>query len=185
MPFACKHCEDALQQVYLMTHQAVLCLWLRVSLTVVLDAFSLPGMPTFVMAISTIPQQYHCTTDAAWNPELLQHVGTAQQRCQSTNNYSSSNNMLSPAKRGFVLFRGVRVRMGVATATVDVRKVHNITRRVEFGGHVMKKVQAVADLPDGGQVRDPRVVGCGGVVVGWDGSVRHARRGCAFKRELV
>lgn len=54
---------------------------------------------------------------------------------------------------GSVLFCGPRVRMAIVSGVVDVRTVHKVTGRVEFGGAVMSKLQALAEAPDGGQVR--------------------------------
>jgi hypothetical protein len=51
-----------------------------------------------------------------------------------------------------VLFRGFRVRMSVATGYVDSVRLHSVTKRAEYAGDVLKKVQAVAEAPHGGQV---------------------------------
>jgi hypothetical protein len=51
-----------------------------------------------------------------------------------------------------LLFRGLRVRMSVATGLVDTVRMHSITQRAEYTGDVLKKVQAVAEAPHGGQV---------------------------------
>ena len=51
-----------------------------------------------------------------------------------------------------VLFRGMRVRMSVATGYVDTVRVHSVTKRREYQGDVLKKVQAVGEAPHGGQV---------------------------------
>ena len=51
-----------------------------------------------------------------------------------------------------VLFRGMRVRMSVATGYVDNVRVHSMTKRREYTGDVLKKVQAVGEAPHGGQV---------------------------------
>ncbi|KXZ45803.1 hypothetical protein GPECTOR_50g597 [Gonium pectorale] len=49
-----------------------------------------------------------------------------------------------------VLFRGLRVRMGVATGVTDAITSHAITQRMEYSGEVYRRVQAVADLPERG-----------------------------------
>jgi hypothetical protein len=54
-----------------------------------------------------------------------------------------------------VLFRGFRVRMSVATGYVDSVRLHSVTKRAEYAGDVLKKVQAVAEAPHGGQVGAP------------------------------
>ncbi|GFR43303.1 hypothetical protein Agub_g4369, partial [Astrephomene gubernaculifera] len=51
-----------------------------------------------------------------------------------------------------VLYRGLRVRMGVATGVTDAITSHAITQRMEYSGEVYRRVQAVADLPNGGQI---------------------------------
>lgn len=52
-----------------------------------------------------------------------------------------------------VLFRGLRVRMSVATGSVDMVRLHSVTQRAEYVGEVLRKVQAVGETPQGGQVR--------------------------------
>ncbi len=52
-----------------------------------------------------------------------------------------------------VLFRGLRVRMAMATGAVDGLKRHKVTDRIEYGGQVLRRVQALVELPEGGQVR--------------------------------
>lgn len=86
---------------------------------------------------------------ALWNPNLLQHATVAQEVLQANGHYTVGTNA---DKSGCVLFRGVRVRMGIATGVVEVRRVHKMTQRVEYAGQIMRKVQAIADTPDGGQV---------------------------------
>jgi hypothetical protein len=61
-----------------------------------------------------------------------------------------------------VLFRGLRVRMSVATGAVDAVRLHSVTQRAEYSGDVLKKVQAVSEAPHGGQVRGGRGGGRGG-----------------------
>ena len=51
-----------------------------------------------------------------------------------------------------VLFRGMRVRMSIATGYVESVVQHTITKRAVYTGDVLKKVQAVAEAPHGGQV---------------------------------
>lgn len=60
-----------------------------------------------------------------------------------------------------VLFRGLRVRMSVATGGIDAVRLHSVTQRAEYVGEVLRKVQAVGETPQGGQVsrgagREPR-----------------------------
>jgi hypothetical protein len=73
-----------------------------------------------------------------------------------------------------VLFRGMRVRMSVATGYVDSVRVHSVTKRREYTGDVLNKVQALGEAPHGGQVLlDPetfkgvynRLAELGGVVL--------------------
>lgn len=52
-----------------------------------------------------------------------------------------------------VLFRGLRVRMSVATGGIDAVRLHSVTQRAEYVGEVLRKVQAVGETPQGGQVR--------------------------------
>lgn len=51
-----------------------------------------------------------------------------------------------------VLFRGLRVRMSVATGGIDAVRMHSVTQRAEYVGEVLRKVQAVGETPQGGQV---------------------------------
>eukprot|EP00775_Hariotina_reticulata_P002698 gene2698-2998_t len=51
-----------------------------------------------------------------------------------------------------VLFRGLRVRMSAATGGVDFVRLHSVTQRAEYVGDVLRKVQAVGETPQGGQV---------------------------------
>jgi hypothetical protein len=46
----------------------------------------------------------------------------------------------------------LRVRMAAASGIADGVHLHKVTRRVEYNGTVMRRVQAVADAPEGGQV---------------------------------
>jgi hypothetical protein len=52
-----------------------------------------------------------------------------------------------------VLFRGLRVRMSIATGGIDAVRLHSVTQRAEYVGEVLRKVQAVGETPQGGQVR--------------------------------
>ncbi|KAK9829912.1 hypothetical protein WJX72_008611 [[Myrmecia] bisecta] len=51
-----------------------------------------------------------------------------------------------------VLFRGLRIRMGVATGVVDRASVHELTKRVDYSGPVMDLAKAISDTPFGGQI---------------------------------
>jgi uncharacterized membrane protein YgcG len=51
-----------------------------------------------------------------------------------------------------VLFRGLRVRMSVATGSVEAVRLHSVTHRAEYVGEVLRMVQAVGETPQGGQV---------------------------------
>jgi hypothetical protein len=50
------------------------------------------------------------------------------------------------------LFRGLRVRMSLATGRAEDVRLHTVTQRHEYGGSVLRRVQAVAETPHGGQV---------------------------------
>ena len=52
-----------------------------------------------------------------------------------------------------LLFRGLRVRMAIATGPVEAVRTHAVTKRLEYKGAVLKRVQALADAAHGGQVR--------------------------------
>jgi hypothetical protein len=58
------------------------------------------------------------------------------------------------------LFRGLRVRMAVASGIADSVHLHKVTRRVEYNGTVMPRVQAVADAPEGGHVSSSSSCSC-------------------------
>ncbi|GAX75845.1 hypothetical protein CEUSTIGMA_g3288.t1 [Chlamydomonas eustigma] len=51
-----------------------------------------------------------------------------------------------------IIFRGLRVRMAVATGISDVMQLHPVTHRVEYFGQVTRRAQAVSELPSGGQI---------------------------------
>ena len=51
-----------------------------------------------------------------------------------------------------VLFRGLRVRMGIATGMPESMRTHQLTLRAEYFGDVVRRVQAVSDIGSGGQV---------------------------------
>jgi hypothetical protein len=70
---------------------------------------------------------------------------THKQSAQRTQLLSS----LPPAAQ---LFRGLRVRMSVATGIAEKITLHKVTSRVEYPGCVTRRVQAMADAPEGGQV---------------------------------
>ncbi len=90
------------------------------------------------------------------------------------------------------LFRGLRVRMSLATGSADAIRFHTITQRAEYVGDVLKRVQAVSEAPHGGQViMDPqtfkgihaRLPELGGCVIAAtqnvlaDAQARHAANG--------
>jgi len=49
-------------------------------------------------------------------------------------------------------FRGLRVRVGMHTGIADVVGVHEVTKRVTYGGKVVAKAKEVSDTPCGGQI---------------------------------
>lgn len=51
-----------------------------------------------------------------------------------------------------IIFRGLRVRMAMATGLIHDVQIHKITHRVEYYGDVTNRAQALSDLPSGGQV---------------------------------
>jgi hypothetical protein len=81
-----------------------------------------------------------------------------------------------------VLFRGMRVRMSVATGFVDNVRVHSMTKRREYTGDVLKKVQAVGEAPHGGQVGGKGSIwGAGGCETIWGDAACLVC--CSWKRE--
>lgn len=56
-----------------------------------------------------------------------------------------------------ILFRGLRVRMSIATGGVESVRLHSVTQRAEYVGEVLRKVQAVGETPQGGQVSSNHV----------------------------
>eukprot|EP00775_Hariotina_reticulata_P012686 gene12686-12816_t len=60
--------------------------------------------------------------------------------------------LLSSLPSATQLFRGLRVRMSVATGIAEKITLHKVTSRVEYPGSVTRRVQAMADAPEGGQV---------------------------------
>ncbi|CAG9463289.1 unnamed protein product [Pedinophyceae sp. YPF-701] len=59
---------------------------------------------------------------------------------------------MGPEEAGGHLFRGLLVRMGVATATVTRSKTHRVTRRIEYEGPAVQRVNLIQDSAHGGQV---------------------------------
>ncbi|KAG1674923.1 hypothetical protein FOA52_014716 [Chlamydomonas sp. UWO 241] len=51
-----------------------------------------------------------------------------------------------------VITRGMRVRMAVSTGIVDNVQAHTVTHRMEYHGTLSQRVQALSELPCGGQV---------------------------------
>lgn len=51
-----------------------------------------------------------------------------------------------------IVFRGLRVRMGVATGLPERMKFHKMTMRAEYFGAVVRRVHAVSETPHGGQI---------------------------------
>jgi class 3 adenylate cyclase len=50
------------------------------------------------------------------------------------------------------IFRGLRVRMGVATGVPSHVRQHELTRRREYAGDVMWRARSLSDVPVGGQI---------------------------------
>lgn len=55
-------------------------------------------------------------------------------------------------KSGQLLFKGLRVRMAIATGPVDRVKIHSVTKRAEYYGGAAHEVTELSHYPDGGQV---------------------------------
>ncbi|KAK9818038.1 hypothetical protein WJX72_006076 [[Myrmecia] bisecta] len=51
-----------------------------------------------------------------------------------------------------IAFRGLSVRMGIATGQVLSTHVHHLSMRVEYDGPVVTLLHAIADCPSGGQI---------------------------------
>lgn len=56
------------------------------------------------------------------------------------------------SKSGQLLFKGLRVRMAIATGTVDRIKIHSVTKRAEYFGGAAHEVVELSHYPDGGQI---------------------------------
>lgn len=53
---------------------------------------------------------------------------------------------------GQILFKGLRVRMAIATGVVDRIKIHSVTKRAEYFGGAAHEVMELSHYPDGGQI---------------------------------
>ncbi len=58
----------------------------------------------------------------------------------------------------------------VRTGIPEAMRTHKLTLRTEYVGTVVRMAQAVAEMPHGGQVRDPAFSGCP-----WPLAVLHAQ----------
>ncbi|DBA82772.1 TPA: hypothetical protein ACH3X1_007000 [Trebouxia sp. C0004] len=86
---------------------------------------------------------------APWPTELIGHHRSS---------IRTSTKVVSSAERAVhlaaseVLFRGLRVRMGIGTGIIGKVQVHELTKRREYTGPVMDLAKAVSECPSGGQI---------------------------------
>ena len=73
--------------------------------------------------------------------------------------------------------QGLRVRMGLATGRVEALQQHKMTGRVEYRGGIMRRVEAVAAAPAGGQGSE-RAGGRAGVAAALAAAQGDCGRGC-------
>jgi hypothetical protein len=120
----------------------------------------LPRTGTTLEAEAQAEHQTANTSCLSSAVEAAQRVAAALQVTDSISSLDSSagsytdpiNRHVHPQKRVQQLFRGLRVRMSVATGVAERITLHKVTSRVEYPGSVTCKVQAMADAPEGGQV---------------------------------
>lgn len=74
---------------------------------------------------------------APWPAALLAHPKACINTGKITVTSQTHAQYLQPSD---ILFRGLRVRMGVASGVVERLHVHEVTKRVEFSGRVMELV---------------------------------------------
>ncbi|KAA6420956.1 MAG: adenylate cyclase [Trebouxia sp. A1-2] len=86
---------------------------------------------------------------APWPTELIGHHRSS---------IRTSTKVVDSAERAVhlaaseVLFRGLRVRMGIGTGIIEKVQVHELTKRREYTGPVMDLAKAVSECPSGGQI---------------------------------
>ena len=102
------------------------------------EAQALPaGITALPLSCCRAVQQALLT--AAWPAALLTHPMACINTGKITVTSQTHAQYLQPSD---VLFRGLRVRMGVASGVVERVHVHEVTKRVEFSGRVMELVSS-------------------------------------------
>ncbi|KAL3159976.1 hypothetical protein ABBQ38_010364 [Trebouxia sp. C0009 RCD-2024] len=86
---------------------------------------------------------------APWPTELIGHHRSCIRT--STKTIDSAERAVHLAASD-VLFRGLRVRMGIGTGLIEKMQVHELTKRREYMGAVMDLAKAVSECPSGGQI---------------------------------
>lgn len=119
-------------------------------------SISQPGIPSGC----TLCAEQKLALSGAGSRGVVPHLALPGQAELSCHHQQQQQQHLLGAQQGLPaelqlpqqLFRGLRVRMAVASGIADGVKLHKVTRRVEYNGTTMRRVQAVADAPKGGQV---------------------------------
>ncbi|KAK9815654.1 hypothetical protein WJX72_007454 [[Myrmecia] bisecta] len=74
-----------------------------------------------------------------WPAELLTHHRAAEEKAMVDDEET-------------VIFRGLRVRMGINTGVPEYLQMHNVTKQLEYHGYVTQLTEAIINLPAGGQI---------------------------------
>ncbi|KAK9805610.1 hypothetical protein WJX72_007771 [[Myrmecia] bisecta] len=117
------------------------------------DAFMLAfHTPADAVAFCLAAQQELLAAD--WPPELLNHLTS----CMKTTHHDKITPQQAAVDfdaaelANILMFRGLRIRMGIATGLVDHTQMHELTKRVEYSGVVMDLAKAISETPHGGQI---------------------------------
>ncbi|GIL68254.1 hypothetical protein Vafri_21507 [Volvox africanus] len=94
-----------------------------------------------------------------WPPLLLEHplcrprplvpTATAAARQQPGDGPDADDPIAAPL---LVLFKGLSVRMGIATGVPSALREHPVTRRMQYTGAVLRLATGIAELGSGGQI---------------------------------
>ncbi|CAG9466280.1 unnamed protein product [Pedinophyceae sp. YPF-701] len=96
--------------------------------------------PDFDPSANTAPGEYSRSNNVSMSQSAVHDSGTG------------SELMDEPPDDGKRFFRGLLVRMAVATGPVERTRVHRVTRRLKYSGPCMELVTALQDEAQGGQI---------------------------------
>ncbi|GFR45632.1 hypothetical protein Agub_g7040, partial [Astrephomene gubernaculifera] len=104
-----------------------------------------------VTAASSAPGIHHLQSHNPHHPHAPTHA-TAQHQQHSGNGPMGQAHHDTLASPLLVLFKGLSVRMGIATGVPSAVREHPVTRRMQYTGAVLRLATGIAELGSGGQV---------------------------------